>query len=299
MISRLASWRRGAFRTLLWILTIFCGIGGLSITPRDRARLREFARAVERWQINPDFRQVQAQYATLGAQAMQVRPLGFSARACVMRFRKTPGLPKYLAVGESSSDHYIQFARGPLSAYLRLSREQGVPETADIVQSLAAKPNPSDAELRAFLHSFKIPVPVADDVGAIESLRRMLRDIGPGDLKVRARIEQPLQPLIEDLAREVRLPVHLDDMTPNQQQTVLALLDPYVAVHDHELWRTKQLSDFLAGIWAQTYGQIYCTGIRCVLWLQLILLLLFIPLLALMLTRRRRVYCSPRRGEAG
>jgi len=46
-------------------------------------------------------------------------------------------------------------------------------------------------------------------------------------------------------------------MTIDQQQAVLERLDDYVRVHDAELWRTKQVSDFCGGIWAQVFGPPY------------------------------------------
>jgi hypothetical protein len=45
-------------------------------------------------------------------------------------------------------------------------------------------------------------------------------------------------------------------------------LDAQVRTTNPELWRTKQVSDFLAGIWAQAYGRIYQTGIVWLLRIQ-------------------------------
>jgi hypothetical protein len=48
-------------------------------------------------------------------------------------------------------------------------------------------------------------------------------------------------------------------MTPEQQRAVLERLDDHVRRHDLELWRTKQVSDFCGGFWAQVFGPPYNT----------------------------------------
>ena len=48
-------------------------------------------------------------------------------------------------------------------------------------------------------------------------------------------------------------------MTPEQQRAVLERLDDHVKRHNLELWRTKQVSDFCGGFWAQVFGPPYNT----------------------------------------
>ena len=59
----------------------------------------------------------------------------------------------------------------------------------------------------------------------------------------------------------MRAPVDPERMSFSQQHQIWRSLDEEVRRTDPELWRTKQLSDFLAGIWSEGYGQIYCQGI--------------------------------------
>ena len=62
---------------------------------------------------------------------------------------------------------------------------------------------------------------------------------------------------VQALARELGFPTDIRRMTVQQQRTVLDRLDPFVRRRDPELWRTKQVSDFCAGIWAHVYGRSY------------------------------------------
>ena len=55
-------------------------------------------------------------------------------------------------------------------------------------------------------------------------------------------------------------------MTPAQQQSILDHLDSYVRACDGALWRTKQVSDFAGGVWAQVFGPPYLTILAPFLW---------------------------------
>src|SRR5688572_6914446 len=153
--------------TLVVSAALGFGIGG-----GDVQRLRAFADAVRRWQANPDFRHVQREYVTLGVEAMRGRWLAVSAERIVIGFRSLPGLPLYLAVNESSAAHYRAFSTGELSAYLHLSGEQGVAGGVAMIEHLARRDPPTDAEIAAFLESFKLPVRIVTDAGAIAGVRR-------------------------------------------------------------------------------------------------------------------------------
>lgn len=224
----------------------------------DIARVRAFSAAVRRWQTNPDFRQVQDEYVTLGAEAMRARLCGISAERYVMGFRSLPGLPHSIAVSETSAAHYKAFSAGPLSAYLYLADEQGVAAGVGMVEELGRRDPLADADARAFLAGFKLPLATAMDEGALASVRRLVRDTMP--------TTQPFV-LRESVVPGVLLHVGRDvnSMSRNEQVAVMHRLDHDIRETNVELWRTKQVSDFLAGIWAQGYGQVYETAINSLL----------------------------------
>jgi hypothetical protein len=66
-----------------------------------------------------------------------------------------------------------------------------------------------------------------------------------------------LGPHLREIARQLKVPEAPADMSPEQQRAVLERLDAHVRRHDPELWRTKQLSDFCGGVWAQVFGPSY------------------------------------------
>jgi hypothetical protein len=55
----------------------------------------------------------------------------------------------------------------------------------------------------------------------------------------------------------------IDHLSSADQMELLRQLDADLKTSDLELWRTKQVNDFLAGSWGQVYGQIYETAIHC------------------------------------
>ncbi len=239
---------------------------GFGIFPGDLARLRNFADAVGRWQHEPDFRQVQAEYVELGHRAMTVHVSGIPAAKLVMALRSVPGLPDDLRVNPTSARHYQAFTRGPLSAYLHLAREQGTAYAVAMLEDLARHQPLGDEDCRAFLKSFKLPWPVATDAGAIASLRGLMRDTDASKpFAIRTNPTDLLRAHVIDLARRRHLPAELEQMTAVTQDALWHAFDEDLHERDPELWRTKQLNDFLAGIWAQSYGQVYVDLINGVL----------------------------------
>jgi hypothetical protein len=242
---------------------------GFGTRGADRAKLRAFGDAVERWGRDPDFRAVAREYVLLGHEAMTVRCCGITAERFVMALRSVPGLPKAYSVNPTSAQHYDAFTRGPLSAYLHLSFEQGISDGVRMVEDMGRLEEMNDDRARAFLRSFNLPGRTPTAAGAVTSVRRLLDDVQPSrPLFVREPIGARLRPHIEFIARELRVPTDPLRMTADQQRVVWDALDEHVRRADAELWRTKQVSDFLGGIWAQGYGGIYEALIGWVLWTQ-------------------------------
>ena len=133
-----------------------------------------------------------------------------------------------------------------------------------MMENLVKDREPTDEDIRAFLRSFKLPYPISTDAGAVASVRALLSDTNPRrPFTVRGPI-----------------PARLPRMSDLRQ------LDEHLRSADPELWRTKQVSDFLAGIWAQGYGPIYQAGLIWLLRIQRIsqvLLVLLVVALALSL----------------
>jgi hypothetical protein len=136
--------------------------------------------------------------------------------------------------------------------------------------------------------------PVCADAGAVSSVALLVRETSAAErpFVLRVNVGPLLLPHVGAVARELGLPEHPAAMTPAQQHAVLERLDARVRTADPELWRTKQLSDFCSGVWAQVFGPEYGYVITPVLvlhragWVGMIVLLL-------MLVRRRRRSGSP------
>jgi len=111
----------------------------------------------------------------------------------------------------------------------------------------------TDDEIVAILAGFQLPVPTITDEGAVAGVRRLLAD---------AQVERPFT-VRTNIAAALRSHIGTDPalMSKAEQATAFAQLDAVMRASDQELWRSKQVSDFLAGIWAQGYGQIYLDGI--------------------------------------
>jgi hypothetical protein len=267
-------WIRRVIWLSLGLALLVLTLLAFSLTPSDRARARDFCNAVDRWQSNADFRKIQREYVSLGSRAMQARLWGRRAENVVMAFRNLPGLPTYLAVSRNSAAHYRDFSQGELPAYLHLAGEQGTRDGIVMLEKLMEHGPPSDDAIRQLLRSFDLPYPVATDDAAVASMRSLLADTNPQrPFTIRTQIP-PLLPHVYDLDQ----------------------LDAQVRSANPELWRTKQVSDFLAGIWAQNYGRIYQTGILWLLRIQRMSQLLLVALvigIALYIKRRRRQFAPP------
>jgi hypothetical protein len=74
-------------------------------------------------------------------------------------------------------------------------------------------------------------------------------------------VTQAIKPHIASIAREMGYPEEADQMTPAQQQDVWWALDETIRERDYELWRVKQVNDWLNGVWAQVYGKMYAVVI--------------------------------------
>jgi hypothetical protein len=208
--------------------------------------------------------------------------IGIPATSWVMGFRSLPGVPKYMSVDTSSAAHYRAFADSELAAYQHLSGEQGLLAGVEMIEKLAANPDVSDAEIIAFLDGFKLPVTIPHDDGAVQSVRRLLFDVGTKPLSVRDEVVIKLRPYVNAVAAK-------------NQRDPLESLDAVVRAGDPELWRTKQVNDFLAGVWAVGYGKIYSQAINWFLKIQLaarivffVLLVVTIVLIVLIVRQRRK-----------
>ena len=244
-------WLRHFLRlALVCVFAIAC-VFGFGITSDDWQKAQAFSQAAARWQVNPDFRAITFEYAELGSRAMQTRLCGVRAKTAVMWFRRIPGLPASIAVNPTSQSHYDDFAAGPWPAYFHLSAEQDVPASIAVLEKLGD--NPSDEQIRQMLSGFKLPVPIATDFGAVLSVRSLLGDVTP---------ERPF--VIRDKPFTVERLHEADGYSTVVQLNLLHALDKELRDHNPELWRTKQVNDFLSGIWAQGYGQMYADAIRAV-----------------------------------
>jgi hypothetical protein len=230
----------------------------LSLSNRDLAAIRSFNESVGRWQTNPEFRAIAIDYSIRGSQAMSIHPAMLPAQRIIMAIRSVPGLPKEFAVNPTSELHYRNFTRGPLCAYLHLCAEQDLPDYILLVEKLGQKTEVTAADERAFLDGFKMDFGVTKDAGALASVGSLVRDTQPiRHFAVRQNINELLLPHIAALAQKLNVPANPRDMSINQQQAVLERLDEYVRARDPELWRTKQVSDFCGGVWAQVFGPPY------------------------------------------
>lgn len=293
-------------RGILCLTLVFCAIGTFGVLDHDETVFLSFADAGNRWQVNPEFRTAAMEYCIKGSAATRARFMGISAGRVVMFIRSLPGIPQRYAVNPTSQKHYDDFSRGPLSGYLHLCDEQKVPamvalvesEGRKVVESQGTNIDLSPAAMGQLLSTFRMDAPVVNDDGARQSTAAVFRDtevFGNNGIcrpfKVRDSIVPLLDGPIRDIAAELHVPGDPNDMTPLQQQWVLDRLDSYVHAHDPELWRTKQLSDYFGGIWAQVYGPDYNMLIIPIMnihkWSPLILVML-LGLLGIITARRLR-----------
>jgi len=249
-------------RVLLSLVILFALLMGFGTSASDAEKLRIFGEAVEKWQHNPDFRQVQIEYVELGSNAMRTRAAFVNATKGVLWLRSLPGLPKDWAVNDTSLAHYTSFTKGPLSAYLHLCGEQGMADSLKMLKDLGQKSQPTDDDVREFLSQYKLYYPVVKDDGAVQSVRSLLQDVDPGrgfaDMN---NITEAIKPHIGAIAAEHGYSSDVAQMTAAQQREVWAVLDDTIHERDYELWRLKQVNDWLNGLWAQVYGRMYAVVI--------------------------------------
>jgi hypothetical protein len=275
---------RGKIARAIWIVAfVLCLAAAFSVSPSDEAAARGFLEQARHWQSNPEFRGVAIDYCVRGSRALRTRPFMISARSLVLGVRSLPGMPKQYAVNDTSFAHYDAFSRGPLSAYLFLCDEQSVPSFVGALEDVG-----KGGEPRRFLDAFHMEQPVCKDAGALSSVTALARDTAAGKPFVRRENVGPmLLPHVRAIAQELGVPGDPASMTSDQQGAVLDRLDAHVRAADPELWRTKQLSDFCCGVWAQVFGPEYGYVITPLLLLHRLGWVGMLFLLAILLRRRR------------
>ncbi len=278
------------------IAALICFSFGVS--PHDEAAFRTFSASIDRWQTDPEFRAAAMQYCILGSAATRTQFLFIRTGRIVMALCSIPLLPARFSVNPTSQSHYDDFGRGPLCAYLHLCGEQSVGDVESMVERTANTSGLSDAGLREFLDSFKMDFPVAKDRGAIRSAAALILDTDARrPFSIRANIGPLLRPDIAGVASELGIPPDPWRMTPAEQETVLDRLDGYVRRYDPELWRTKQVSDFAGGVWAQVFGPPYNNLIKPVLVIGKACQLALLIVLTILAARVRWGASSPRRAH--
>jgi hypothetical protein len=261
MPNRSRKWLRRPGRPILLLAILIGLLLTFGLSADDEAAYRTFNNAVDRWQINPEFRDVALQYSKYGSDAMRTHILHMSAERVIMALRSIPGLPKEYAVNDTSRKHYDDFAHGPLSAYLHLCSEQDVKDMAGMFAEAGRKTGRTESDLRNVLKGYKMDFPVVIDDGALRSVADLLRDTDAArGFSIQEDIGPRLMTPIRELAADLHFPTDPDQMSADQQRAVFDRLDSYVHVQDEELWRTKQLNDFCNGVWAQVYGPPYKTA---------------------------------------
>ena len=257
--------KRGSRATVKWsgravlaVMILLLLAVGFGTDARDAVQMRQFSDAVDRWQTNPDFRRVQIEYVEMGSEAMRTRLAFVDATRAVIALRSLPGLPEHLRVNDTSYAHYTNFTRGPLSAYMHLTGEQNLADTLKMLKALGQREAPTDEQIRDFLRQYKLHYPVVSDAGAVASVRALLDDVDAGrEFGVTEGVATRMAPHIGQVARGLGYPAEVTEMTPDAQLEVWHVLDDHVRNADYELWRTKQVNDWLNGVWAQVYGTMY------------------------------------------
>jgi hypothetical protein len=258
-LKKIALW---SGRVAMAVVILFAFGIGFGTPQADAEKMRVFADAVERWQHNPDFRKVQVEYVELGSVAMNTKACFVNTTAGIMWLRSCPGLPAHLAVNPTSQAHYDNFTRGPLSAYLHLTDETsgGLADTIKMIKYVTRNPNPTYDDIRNdLLLNYKFDgYKVAADAGAVASVRRLMDDVDfSRDLTITGDVRSRYVPHIQALAQRLGYPTDVKQMTFAQQGVVREQLDDAIRDADYELWRTKQVNDWLNGLWSQVYGTMY------------------------------------------
>src|SRR5438552_11998762 len=161
--------RRGLLpRALLVVAVVCCAALGFGLSQHDAAALRSFTDAVDRWQGNPEFRSLAADYSIRGSEALRTRPLLVPANRLIIVARSCPLLPERYGLTPTCRAHYEDFSRGPLCAYLHLCDEQAINSVVGMVEDLGQRCReagedaaPDGADRRAFRG------PVKRDAGGV------------------------------------------------------------------------------------------------------------------------------------
>ena len=141
---------------------------------------------------------------------------------------------------------------------MHLTGEQNLTDTVKMLKDLGGKPDMNDNDIVEFLHQYKLHYPVVSDSGAIASVRSLVQEVDPGrGFAIVEGVSEKFKPHIKHAAQELGYPTDLLEMTPSQQKDVWQMLDTEIKESDYELWRTKQVNDWLNGVWAQVYGTMY------------------------------------------
>lgn len=253
--KRISIW---GFRLLL-ALVILLGLAvGFGTSASDAEKLKLFADSADRWQHNPDFRKVQIEYSEQGSDAMRTKVAFIDTTTDILWLRSLPGLPAEDKINDTSYAHYKDFTQGPLTAYMHLTAEQGLSNTVGTIKYLGSKEPLTDEDIRGFLNGYKLPRPVASDEGAVQSVRSLLNDIDASrSLQIETNVGPMITPHIAAIAKHMGYPTEMKDMNPAEQLAVWQRLDGEIRETDYELWRTKQVNDWLNGVWAQVYGTMY------------------------------------------
>jgi hypothetical protein len=246
------------FRVLLALVILFGLAVGFGTSGSDAEKMKVFADSADRWQHNPDFRKVQIEYAEEGSEAMRTKVAFIDTTRDILWLRSLPGLPDEDKINDTSYAHYTDFTHGPLTAYMHLTGEQGLTNTLGSIQYLGSKEPLTDEDIRGFLNGYKLPRPVASDAGAIKSVRSLFDDIDASrKLEITENVAPKITPHIASIAQGLGYPTDMNEMNPAEQLTVWRKLDGEIKETDYELWRTKQVNDWLNGVWAQVYGTMY------------------------------------------
>jgi len=262
-------WRWAGYGLLAAVLMVLAA-AGVGISGNDAERLRGFVRTVDGFRANPEFRQVGVRYIHAGSGALQAGVFGVPAGRVLHTLRRLPGLPPRLAANDHLALHYQHFSEGPLSAYLHLTRQQGVWDTTGMLMELAKRPAMGDEDARGFLRSFDVWPAVVTDQGAVASVRKLMADVeAERGFVFRKPVDEMLEAHIRAIAQTKDWPLEPRLMTPSQQEAVLEELDAHVKRTSLELWRTKQVNDFLNGMWGQTFGRSYARAAQWAVWLRL------------------------------
>jgi hypothetical protein len=261
--KRIAVW---GFRVVLSLTILFGLAVGFGTSGSDAEKMKVFADSADRWQHNPDFRKVQIEYAEQGSEAMRTKVAFIDTTRDILFLRSLPGIPEEDRINDTSLAHYTDFTHGPLTAYMHLTGEQGLKDTLKSIGYLGSKEPLTDDDIRGFLSGYKLPRPVATDAGAVKSVRSLFNDV---DASRAFKMEQNVGPLITPhiaaIAKSMGYPTDMNDMNPAEQLAVWQKLDGEIRDTDYELWRTKQVNDWLNGVWAQVYGTMYSGLINPVL----------------------------------